>query len=61
MIRIIQTIKNTQTCFICGKRPEVAFNRPKSLHKTKKLVYPNLQKYHGQWVCTSCLKTILKK
>ena len=48
-------------CQVCGKGPVASYNRPHSLHKTKRVVYPNVQKVGGQIICTSCLKTITKK
>ena len=47
-------------CQICLKSPQVGFNRPKSLHKTKKLILPNLQKLDGLLICTRCRKTLAK-
>lgn len=47
-----------KSCSICGKTAQSAYNRPNSLHKTKKKVYPNLQKYNNKLVCTKCLKKI---
>lgn len=45
-----------QQCQICGKGDSVAYNRPNSLHKTKRVVKPNLQQYNGMLICTRCLK-----
>jgi len=49
-----------KTCSICNKKPQSAYNRPNSLHKTKKVVYPNLQKKSGKIICAQCLKTLSK-
>lgn len=38
--------KDGKRCFLCGKGPKSAFNRPHSLHKTKRVVKPNLQKFN---------------
>ena len=43
-------------CEICGKSVVSSYNRPHSLHKTKRVVKPNLQKYRNKIICTSCLK-----
>jgi len=51
----------SKICEICGKAPMSAFNRPHSLHKTKRIVKPNIQKMSGMLVCTRCQKTITKK
>lgn len=48
-------------CQICGKGPVAGYNRPHSLHKTKRVVKPNVQKISGQVMCTRCLKTVIKK
>lgn len=48
----------TKICSICKKREHSANNKPNSLHKTKKKVYPNLQKKDGQLICTQCLRTL---
>lgn len=47
-------------CQLCGKRPQIGYNRPKSLHKTQRLVLPNLQKWNGLYICSRCRKTIAK-
>lgn len=49
------------TCSVCAKAPTSSYNRPNSLHKTKRLVLPNLQVVDGQLICTRCLKTKYKK
>lgn len=50
--------KNNQKCEICGKTVTKANNRPHSLHKTRKTIYPNLQKHNNKIVCARCLKKI---
>ncbi len=50
--------RNLLFCQICLKQAQVGFNRPKSLHKTKKLVYPNLQKNNGLLICQRCSRTL---
>lgn len=45
-------------CEVCGKGDRVAFNRPHSLHKTKRRVSPNLQKYLGLLICQKCRRTL---
>ncbi|MCL5407434.1 MAG: 50S ribosomal protein L28 [Patescibacteria group bacterium] len=49
------------SCQICGKKPVSGFNKPHSLHRTKKTVKPNLQKSAGSIVCTRCLRSNYKK
>lgn len=62
-------------CEICNKKPQKGFNKPYSLHRTKRLIKPNIQKNKhglffshskimGKKICTRCLRTqntILKK
>ncbi len=47
-------------CVICGKTPQSSSTRPHSLHKTKRLVRPNLGKWQGLNVCARCRKSIAK-
>ena len=48
-------------CAICGKHPQMAYNRPHSQHKTKKIVRPNLTKFMGAvLICAKCRKAMLK-
>lgn len=47
-----------RACMMCGKTATSAYNRPHSLHKTKRTVKPNLQLVNGIYVCTRCLRTI---
>ena len=48
-------------CSICGRGEIVGTNRPHSLHKTKKVVKPNLQKFQGkEYVCVACMRTLTK-
>lgn len=53
----MQNNQQTKICQICGKGPQASYNRPHSLHKTKRVVLPNLQKINNQWVCTNCSKS----
>ncbi|MBI4175254.1 50S ribosomal protein L28 [Candidatus Berkelbacteria bacterium] len=48
-------------CTVCGAQARIAVNRPHSLHRTKRLVRPNLQKSGQQLVCTRCRRTRLKQ
>ncbi len=52
-------LQDAVSCIVCGKGPVSAFNRPRSLHKTKRVVRPNLVKFDddGTKICTRCLKT----
>lgn len=54
-------MKTSKTkCEICGKGQTVGYNRPKSLHSTKRVVGANLQEHNGQLICTRCLRTQAK-
>lgn len=44
-------------CLYCGRGARVGLNRPKSLHKTKRSIKINLQRWHGLVLCTRCLRT----
>lgn len=48
-------------CELCGKSTGSGYNRPKSLHKTKRQIHPNIQKWNGLQICTRCRKTINKE
>lgn len=48
-------------CRGCGRNAQVAYNRPHSLHRTKRLVRLNLQKVHGVRMCTRCQRTVTKQ
>jgi len=48
-------------CEISGVGPTMAFNRPKSLHKTKRVVKPNLQKWNGLIISNRVRRTLAKK
>ena len=45
-------------CQLCGKGPVAGKNVPKSMHKTNRMIQPNIQKFNGVKVCTRCLRTI---
>lgn len=45
-------------CEICGKSTQVGYNRPKSLHKTQRLIHPNIQKWNGLVICARCRRTL---
>ena len=51
-------IRRAANCFACGKGPTASYNRPKSLHKTKRVVYPNLARFGQVMICTRCLKSL---
>jgi large subunit ribosomal protein L28 len=58
----MEKINSTKhVCQICGKGPVSGYNKPHSLHRTKRVVKPNTQRVQGQTVCTRCLRTSLKK
>jgi len=48
-------------CQICGKKETMGYNKPHSLHRTKRKIYPNIQKIGGKLICTRCLRTSVKK
>lgn len=48
-------------CSVCKKTNSKAWNRPKSLHCTRRTIKPNLQKKDNTLVCTRCLRTKNKK
>ncbi|MEK7548536.1 MAG: L28 family ribosomal protein [Patescibacteria group bacterium] len=48
------------SCEICGKGPVIGFNRPKSLHKTKRIVRPNIQRWNKLDICSRCRRTLVK-
>ena len=50
-----------KVCGICGKGDTVGMNKPKSLHKTKRTVKPNLQTRWGYTLCRKCFRTLDKK
>lgn len=54
-------ISDPKTCEICAKKPVVGYNKPHSLHRTKRTVKPNVQKIQGKLICTRCLRTQNKK
>ena len=59
MLRTINRIKGEKTsCMICGKCSQSGNNKPHSLHKTKRVIRPNLQSFRGIKICTTCLKSI---
>ena len=47
-------------CVLCAKGSMTGNNVPKSVHKTSRKTYPNLQKMMGMMVCTRCARTIKK-
>lgn len=50
-----------QICAQCRRGPQVAYNRPHSLHGTKRLVKINLQPFRGRRVCNDCRRTLTKR
>lgn len=52
---------NPTTCEICDKKQSSGNNKPHSVHKTKRKILPNIQKSNGQFLCTRCMRTKLKK
>lgn len=48
-------------CKICGKKQEQGYNRPHSQHRTKRTIYPNVQKINGKNICMTCLRTSQRK
>lgn len=59
-----RTVDRTQRgarCMLCGKGPVASLNRPHSLHKTKRIIKPNVQSFGGLMVCTACIRTLKRK
>ena len=52
--------KSQKFCLMCGKSDTVSLNRPHSLHKTKRVVKPNLQKKWGYVFCQNCFRNLKK-
>jgi ribosomal protein L28 len=52
---------NQDECAICGKGTTMGNNKPHSIHKTKRIIKPNLQKIQGALICTRCIRTKIKK
>lgn len=52
---------SSKFCYLCGKGDTMSLNRPNSLHKTKRVVKPNLQKKNGLTFCQNCFRTLKKK
>lgn len=50
----------TKICSICEKASVSSYNRPNSLHKTKRQVHPNLQTINKELMCAKCLKSKYK-
>lgn len=44
-------------CEICGKKTKIGYNRPHSQHRTKRKIFPNIQKQEGKYICARCLRT----
>ncbi len=53
--------KKYNQCSICEKTIASGYNKPHSLHRTKKIISPNIQKVKGLKACTRCLRTQIKK
>ncbi|MEI6478057.1 MAG: bL28 family ribosomal protein [bacterium] len=45
-------------CMLCTKGPHAGNNVPKSQHKTRRTIQPNIQKVDGIRMCTRCLRTL---
>ncbi len=56
----MKSIRNNLICEICDKKPQTGYNRPNSLHRTKRVIKPNIQKFENKNICTRCLKTLNK-
>ncbi|HLB32458.1 MAG TPA: bL28 family ribosomal protein [Patescibacteria group bacterium] len=59
-VKHLSKVAQLRSCAVCGKTATSAYNRPHSLHKTKRTVKPNLQPYMGLLICTRCLRTSKK-
>lgn len=49
-----------RVCDLSGTRSQVVNNKPKSQHKTKRLVHPNLQKWNGLIITNRTRRTLKK-
>ena len=58
---VLRLKTSRKTCSICGKSAVFSKHKPHSLHRTRRIIYPNLQKHQGKYICTSCLRTLLKE
>lgn len=45
-------------CMLTGKRPSAGKNVPHSVHKTRRMFKPNIQKFRGLNVSTRAIRTI---
>ena len=61
MAKVQMRHKSAKICGLCGKGDTISMNRPHSLHKTKRIVKPNLQKRWGLTLCQNCFRTMKKK
>lgn len=52
--------RKTLFCQLCGKSTGLGYNRPKSLHRTKRLIHPNIQLWNGLAICNRCRRTLFK-
>lgn len=59
-MRPIQHENLNEYCQLCGKTVTFGNNKPHSLHKTRRIIKPNLQKTQGMLICTRCLRTLNK-
>lgn len=53
-------LKRPSQCQICQKKPVMGYNHPHSVHRTKKIIKPNIQKVKGLFLCARCLRTQAK-
>lgn len=60
MKNFVSSLSIKSSCSRCQKTTVSSNNKPHSLHKTKRKVYPNLQVVCGEIICTNCLKTQYK-
>lgn len=60
-VKHISAPARMRVCAICGKTASSGYNRPHSLHRTKKTIKPNLQPRGNVLICTRCLRTIKNK
>lgn len=64
MTKNYKLLNSSKICSSCRKGPVSSTNKPNSQHKTKKVIYANLQsrRINGQdkFICTECLRNIRK-
>ena len=50
-----------RACSQCQRTAHIGYNKPHSLHRTKRVVRPNLQMVNQRLLCTRCQRTETKR